>query len=432
VKGSIEQERDLLAPEECWALLERVADSAQLKRALRMRELLFYIGRRSLKEGCGQVHEQEIGCAVFRRPDTYDTNVDNIVRTSVSDLRKRIEAYFGSEGSNESLVMEIPRGSYVPVFRPVASVPEPVEAVQESAPASDHHRWLVASLVLAGLTILILASLCISFSTQNRADRRLMYPWRYEPSVAALWSGFLDTTQDTDIVLADTSFLLVENIGKQSFTFNDYFNRSYMSQVQSRASNHDMSAILSLVGSKNLGNSSEFKLVQHILALDPIDKKLHIYNAREYTPALTRQDNVILLGSRIANPWDELFEGQLNFAVRPDRADTVAEITTVTNRAPGPGEQAVYLPTDSVGYCVVAYLPNPGQSGKVLLIEGTSSEAVDAAGDFLLSEDKLAKFEKTLHTTKLPYFEVLLKTTQVRSTPLTATVLAYRTYPNLH
>jgi hypothetical protein len=79
---------------------------------------------------------------------------------------------------------------------------------------------------------------------------------------------------------------------------------------------------------------------------------------------------------------------------------------------------------------VVAYLPNPDHDGKVLLLEGTSSEATEAAGDFLLS-DKFSAFHQMLHTTGLPYFEVLLKTSQVRGTPLTVTIEAYRTYPAL-
>jgi hypothetical protein len=146
-------------------------------------------------------------------------------------------------------------------------------------------------------------------------------------------------------------------------------------------------------------------------------------------PALVKQDNVILIGGRISNPWSELFESRLNFV-----ENTLFEglgTTTVTNRTPAAGEKAMYVSTDSVGYCVVAYLPNPGREGKVLLIEGTSSEATEAAGDFLLSAQQFAAFRNMLHTAQLPYFEVLLKTSQVRGTPLTATVEAYRTYPGI-
>jgi hypothetical protein len=68
----------------------------------------------------------------------------------------------------------------------------------------------------------------------------------------------------------------------------------------------------------------------------------------------------------------------------------------------------------------------------VLLIEGTGAEATEAAGDFLLSDDQLSAFKKLLRADKFPYFDVLLKVSSVPGTPLTATVEAYRSYPNLH
>jgi hypothetical protein len=80
----------------------------------------------------------------------------------------------------------------------------------------------------------------------------------------------------------------------------------------------------------------------------------------------------------------------------------------------------------------VAYLPNPSENGKILIIQGTSSEAAEAGGDFLMSEERLADFKKMLHVAKLPYFELLLKTSQVTRTPLTTTIETYRTYPDLH
>jgi hypothetical protein len=153
---------------------------------------------------------------------------------------------------------------------------------------------------------------------------------------------------------------------------------------------------------------------------------MHIYNARDYSSALAGQDNMILIGSQYSNPWQQLFEGRLNFKANP----TGDGPGSVINSSPKAGENAIYPPTDSVGYCVVAYLPNPDRGTRALLIEGTSSEATEAGGDFLLSEDEFSGFEKTLHANGMPYFEVLLKTSQARGTPITASVVAYRTYPN--
>jgi hypothetical protein len=137
---------------------------------------------------------------------------------------------------------------------------------------------------------------------------------------------------------------------------------------------------------------------------------------------------VILIGGRLSNPWDDLFEGRMNFTVRFDNSGS----NVVVNRAPTAGEQSSYTQMNSLQYCVIGYLPKPNHNGIVLLIEGTGAEATEAAGDFLLSESQLSNLKKTFNTDRFPYFEALLKVTSVEGTPLTATVEAYRTYPNLH
>ena len=81
-------------PAVCWKLVERAAASDSLKRATRLREFLFYVAAKSLKEGRTELHEQEIGHDVFGRNESYDTSQDNIVRVSATELRKRINSFF--------------------------------------------------------------------------------------------------------------------------------------------------------------------------------------------------------------------------------------------------------------------------------------------------------------------------------------------------
>jgi hypothetical protein len=428
-------------PETCWALLERVAASTQLRRSVRLQELLFYIGKRYLKDGCDRVHEQEIGLQVFKRPDSYDTSFDNIVRTNVSDLRKRIEAYFQSEGAREPLIVEIPRGGYTPVFRFRAAEPVPpsaelaaenralnqdaTQSTARSLPSPPHRVWKSAALVATTALSVALAIGCSVLWRQLNAVHQTLFAWQSKPSVAELWTGIFNANPDTDIVISDDGIGMVETLTKRTFQLDDYLNRNYVEQIQSQNLSPDMRTAVNRILVWNLASPDEFALSRRLLALDPMGKKLHLYNARNYMPDLIKRDNVILIGARKSNPWDELFDGQLNFI-------TEFGSPRVINLAPAPGEQSIYPNVDSVSYCVVAYLPKPDRTGVVLLIEGTSAEATEAAGDFLLSEDQLSSFKKLLHATRLPYFQVLLKVSAVRGTPLDATVQAYRAYPNLH
>ncbi len=222
---------------------------------------------------------------------------------------------------------------------------------------------------------------------------------------------------------------MIQHISKQSFSFNDYLNRSYVSRLQASNLSPEVRTALNLIASRSLGSQGGFHLAQRLVGLDPLGKKIHLYSARDYMPSLLTRDNVILIGSRIGNPWVELFDSHLNFTTKYDIDHPDGPISIV-NRSPMPGEKVLYTPSGSNVYCVVAYLPNPEHHGKVILVEGTGSEAIEAAGDFLLSDDQLSNFQKILHVTKLPYFEVLLKVSTVRDTPLTATILGYRIYQN--
>jgi hypothetical protein len=439
-------ELELPYSETCWALLERLLASPQLKRAARLREFLLYVGQRSIKDGLDQIHEQEIGANVFGRPADYDTSLDNIVRVNASELRKRIEDYFESDGASEPLIMEIPRGSYKPVFRqravePTIQMAEADEVITGAQLTGDAarissptrttlERWL---LMLAAALIVVLSTSCIILWTENHTlQRSLNNPWQNTPAVGSFWSGILSTRPNTDIILADTSFALIEDITKRPIPLGDYLSRNYVNKVQSPDLSQDRRADLGMIMQRNNGSLGDFRAAQRILALDPPGKNFHMYSARDYTPALVKQDNIILIGARKSNPWDDLFESGMNFTAQYDSDRTVDYIR---NKVPAAGEQEIYIPSPSAsngGYCVVAYMPNPQQSGKVLMIAGTDSAATEGGGDFLTSEDQLSRFQKTLHVTTLPYFEAVLKTTNLNGTPIDATVVAYRTYPNLH
>jgi len=78
-------------------------------------------------------------------------------------------------------------------------------------------------------------------------------------------------------------------------------------------------------------------------------------------------------------------------------------------------------------YSIVAYLPNPSHTGRVIILAGTDSDATGAAAEFLTSEQGLQRLRQKLHAdAKLPYFEVLLKTSRLSGTSFSAEPLAYR------
>lgn len=420
----------------CWGVLERAAASTTLKRAARLRQFLFYVGAQSLKEGRTDIHEQEIGRAVFGRGETYDTSQDNIVRVSATELRKRVGTYFATEGCAEPIVFEIPRGSYMPSFRlravessstPASSSEVPAAALQIPVTAQAGH-WPRLLLAVIALLAVVLGVICIALWQQNQALTRRIHPWTDQPALAAFWSRFFASSHQTDVVLADTSFMLIEDMTGQPISLSDYLNRSYVAKLQS-LTGYGPPGLLASIPARDDGSFGDFRVAQHILALDPGDANLLLNYAHDYTADDLKRNNVILIGSRRSNPWVELFTDQLNFDLEYDRNLHQA---LVRNLHPRAGEQPIYAqpanPYATLGYSVIAFVPNPSHTASALLIEGTNSEATNAAGDFITSEQSMQNFLSKLPAGKFTYFELLLRTSRVAGTPLRAEIVAYRTH----
>jgi hypothetical protein len=102
-----------------WQLIERISASTTFNRSERLTDLLRYLAEKALSGATENLTERQIGIAVFSKPADYSVLDDSSVRASVRLLRLKLHEYFGSEGREETCVIEIPKGSYVAVFRTV-------------------------------------------------------------------------------------------------------------------------------------------------------------------------------------------------------------------------------------------------------------------------------------------------------------------------
>jgi hypothetical protein len=428
--ASRRKEAETINFEECWEVIERAAASAQLRRAARSREFLLYVSTKALKEGNNDIHEQEIGHAIFGRDEDYDTSQDNIVRVSATDLRKRIDGYFAAEGADEPLIFEIPRGSYSPVFRWRAKETQelPGEASKPPAQAGLVPFYKQVAFLLVSALAVLLAAGCAFLWRQNARLAAAQNKLAGKPALSRLWSQFLDSPLPTDVVLPDTSYGLLENITNQPFTLNEYLSFSYLAKIQSSNLSADRKADLAMIMERDHASVGDFRTVQRIWALDPNSSKLSLEYARRYSADSIKRHNVILIGGQNSNPWEDLFYDQLAFTVE---YNATLDQSFIRNKSPKPGEQAsypvVFRPDGVVGYGIICYLPNPSHTADALLIAGTDSQATDATAEFLTDEGSLEKLFGKLPE-KSRYFEVLLRSTRLSGTPLSEEIVTYRVF----
>src|ERR1700685_1437266 len=90
---------------------------AALPRSPLMARLFSYICQCYFQGRIEQLSELKIAVEVFGRPETFDRNQDSIARVEAHRLRKKMKHNYETEGKDHELQIELPAGSYVPVFR---------------------------------------------------------------------------------------------------------------------------------------------------------------------------------------------------------------------------------------------------------------------------------------------------------------------------
>lgn len=96
--------------------LERIVNSPDFDASLRSREFIRFVVEETLAGHQRRISQQSIGTSVFGRTSGFDPSTDPIVRMQAARVRRSLEHYYLTSGSEDPVVIEIPRGAYVPVF----------------------------------------------------------------------------------------------------------------------------------------------------------------------------------------------------------------------------------------------------------------------------------------------------------------------------
>jgi TolB-like protein/Flp pilus assembly protein TadD len=131
--------------------LERVLASRGFARNERLSRFLRFIGDEELSGRGGELKESLIGIEVFGRKPGFDPKQDSTVRSEAARLRARLAEYYDGEGKSDTLIIELPKGGYVPRFR--SSDPQGPE--RDSRRAKPFQVWQVA--LASGLALVLVA-----------------------------------------------------------------------------------------------------------------------------------------------------------------------------------------------------------------------------------------------------------------------------------
>jgi hypothetical protein len=408
-----------------WRLVQRIVSSQQFVKSARLQDFLLYVCRCALENRGDEISEQRIGERVFQRPPDYNPNEDNIVRSQARLLRRKLEAYFASEGEQEAIVLRIPKGGYVPEFvEQPAQVPS--EAVESAVPRPTQWGTQLASSLLATIALLTVAVVVLAWLLAH-PKKPAPQSVPASPAVGALWSQLFSETLTTTIIVPDHTFAMVQEVSKHHVDLATYLRRSPKPDHETLRQMEKTLRGFSIRRYTTFDSATTAVRVSQLAG--QFRGKVIVRYARDMTFRELSPGHVVLIGRPLSNLWNEIFENRLNFRFY---SDLQRGIVICQNRSPQPGEQPEYLPVDDGAkrtvYASVAFVPNLNNSGNVLIIAGTSSGAQEVAAEFVTNENLFNELTNAIRQTdeRLPYFEVLIRTVTLAGVAQEPEVLAYR------
>jgi serine/threonine-protein kinase len=133
--------------------LQRILHSPIFSRSKELCRFLRFAVDQKLRNRSVRLKEYLIGVTVFQRGETFNPGTDPIVRVQARRLRSKLTLYYETQGREDLVVLELPSGGYVPIFRlRTAMQPDPdrIPGRLEDMPAERRRSVVVLPFVNIG------------------------------------------------------------------------------------------------------------------------------------------------------------------------------------------------------------------------------------------------------------------------------------------
>jgi tetratricopeptide (TPR) repeat protein len=154
---------DAPSPDDIRAAVNRMIMSDVFGRSAQLGAFLRYVVEAVLHGKSDRIKAYTIGIEVLRRDVKFDPQLDPIVRVEATRLRRTIERYYSSAGVDDVVIIDLPRGSYVPTFR----LRESADARRSLArnPLSQFHIPFGTRPILTSMVALAIVAVAIAAGT---------------------------------------------------------------------------------------------------------------------------------------------------------------------------------------------------------------------------------------------------------------------------
>ena len=404
-------------------MVERILGSRHFANAPTKQRFLQLVSEAYLDGRASELNEYLIGCEVFDRDSTYNPALDPIVRVGAHGLRKKLGSYYKGAGKDDEIVLEIPVGSYIPIFtrrvRP-SDAPEPARSAADPGDSFRRRERFWIGLLSVLVVSLVIAVLWLTYA--NRQLRRSLDPnFTVEEAglLAPVWRPFLKNQAPVLLVLSNRPVY-------RFWTPSDPSSLSDLSidltpaeaQAMEKRLGQEQLVIRNWLTPRLVLSYDEFTSLGETVGLhritrlfEKMGKTVLVKQSRSLKNEEMSSHDTILLGSVWIDDWMQ------NDPIKKCFINS-ASATLIGQHLSSRDEQEFSAKYDErtgklvEDYAIITVKPGMSEKHTMMVLAGTHSEGTQAAAEYLTDEGHLADLNRRLIRSEgdFPkYFQVLLK-----------------------
>jgi hypothetical protein len=383
-----------------WELVQRIIESPHLAGSARLRDFLLHVTACAIRETPEDATEQQIGIQVFQKSPGFNSSEDSVVRSQARLLRLKLSAYFNAEGADEPLIIEIPKGHYLPVFLPAGGThdsPSKISGIGLNRKLLANHHWQIAAAIF--LIMLGLSVIGIRLWQRHQISSK---------PINRLWAPFL--AGDPPLLIYSNAVFIGDSKRGMRYAANDGSDNSATDRVDNYTGIGELVSVHELTQLFDRQHA-EFQLKRSLLV----------------TWDEARERNLIFIGSIAENSSLKAMPStqDFTFIATPDAAGII-------NHHPRNGEPAAYIRPEhplTKDYAIVALLPGIQPDLHMLIFSGLTTLGTEAAVEYAVTPETAAELMKQIAPDgKIHNFEALLEVGISGGVPLQPKLLTLRVH----
>jgi hypothetical protein len=398
--------------------IDKLAASHALHASESLCKLLRYLAAHALDHPRVPLKEYQIATEVFGRPADFDPQIDSTIRVQAGRLRTKLAEYYASEGSDDSIVVELPRGTYVLAFHhrtpshPAPAYQPSTEDLELQRASRDRPVAIITLAVLLGASVLMIIFLLATSkapdATQASGDA---------PAPAALqvfWKPFVSNPAEPWVIFSNAAFIGRPETGMR------YFN----SARDPRDSIFD-----------------HYTGVGEVLAVHDLDqvfsqlrKPIRVKRGSLFSLDDAQNNDLIFVGSPSENLTLLEIPGTKEFVFQRLKASSRSGDLAIVNVHPQPGEPKEFLASATSqpfneDYAVIGFMRGMNPARSVLILAGTTTFGTQGAVEYVCRQSSVQELLLRLsisQANELKPFEAVIHVKVERGVPVAPELVALR------